>query len=339
MQASPTGLAIAVLVVVGIVGVTWVVSRRLLQNSGNATDAVDTPADSPDDPDDVSELGITDRAKSWTRARKMLYGSAAAAAVLLSGGAWRVMQTGAPTSTLLSPEAGMVTIGVTGVVLGIRFHASQNDSTNPLYVQNEQPGGDDVVRKIPHPESEVTVRDGRPVVPELTPNPILGVFHRFKLLAEDRNLRSTRKPGSDRVEHMVPDHAVELPDGGWFVRTWASASDSGETILGSPSAPADYTYSSPRSMSYAESTGQREEIRRMRIENRELRKTAAKAESELRSWRQTVLNEEFRNKEEMKEEFGEFTEQIATVLDASQDGGSDDGDDSSDSVFDGGDSE
>ena len=48
------------------------------------------------------------------------------------------------------------------------------------------------------------------------------------------------------------------------------------------------------------------------------------------------MNEEYRSKQDVKDEFGEFTQQIATVLDASQSGGDGD-DDSSDSVFDGGD--
>ena len=129
-------------------------------------------------------------------------------------------------------------------------------------------------------------------------------------MGEDRRLRSGKKPLSDIVTHLVPDHGDELPDSeGNVVETHAG----GDKVLSGASTTADLTYKSPNNLSDEEATQKREKMKRKNAELDAVKSTNAELYSQVNKMQKKIENEEYQDRTDLMADFAEFAEMYSTL--------------------------
>ena len=295
--------------------VKYLASRGFFEPETSETTADERVEDGMED-----EYGVpfTSRVKALTLPAKVFFGSLIALVLAVIVAGYHVMRTGSPFQQLFTTHVQMVLVGLFGMYCGIKVHRTLNSRIRHLIIQYERKGREDRVVTVPYLEDKVVYRGDNAIIHELADNRIFGLFTRHRQVGEERELRGTRKPNTDIITRMVPDHGVEVPDVGYFVRTYADEHSDGEEIDSKANSSADYKYKSPNTLSDEQAYSIEGERRRKNIENRELRNTNAELFEKVHSLRKKVDNEEYKSREDFQEDLETIMPLLTGILDASQ---------------------
>lgn len=299
-----------VLIFAGVGMILWLVKRGTFEPDATNTD---TAAER-------EELRARDRADEWTvplrRRYKTLPGAArimivvmAVLVVLLVAVVYRTLQAGRPLTALVDYRVAAGSLALLGVVAGVRVERSLRDRVRRAYVAYESEGGEPAVEVVPFMAGDREYRDGEQIVKEVASSRLFGLVWRYRQVAERRGLRESDSLPEDIVEHLIPDHAWETPDGNVVIRT----REGGDEVLADPAQP-DKAYSSPRQLSREESIKLREERRRIRAELNNVKATNAELMRQIRTLRKQLKNREYQEREDLIDELGEVLEQFAPLV-------------------------
>lgn len=303
-------VAVGAVVVVAVVGgVLWLARRGTFQqDSGDETGAErEELAESVGQQD--FHIPFRRRIKTWSAPYKVFVGSL----VLLGFGAgfaaYQVMKTGSPAHQYITREVRFAAVAVLGIGGGARLRAWSNNQIGHLDVAYERDGKEPVVERIPYLKGSERVRDGCVVVSEVAENRLFGLFWRFKQVGEDRRLRAEDKPLDDVIQHQIPEHGVERPDGsGYYVMT----SQNGDTTLSGATSVADVTYSSPNSLSDERATQIREEKKRMKARLNATKATNAELYQRIDKLEKSIRNDEYDDRTQLMEDLDRFAGFLST---------------------------
>jgi len=106
----------------------------------------------------------------------------------------------------------------------------------------------------------------------------------------------------------VPDHAVELPNGDYHVRT----KEGGDKTLSGANSSADITYSSPNSLSDEKAIQIREEKRRKEIELKQAKATKAELYQRVEKLEKAIRNDEYQDRDQLMEDLDRFSSFLST---------------------------
>lgn len=314
---SPLVLILIVggLLLAGVGLVVWIVKRGTFEQANTQSS------------EERSELSARNRAEDWTvplRRRykalpgpaRFLVGVLVLLVVAFSALMYHILQSGKPLGQVVDVRLAAASIGVIGVVGGIRLERSLRDRARYAYVFYERDNGDPDCERIPFMSRSREFRDGTEIVKEVSNSRLFGLVWRYRQVAERRGLRETDSLPEDIVEHMLPAHAWECPDGNIVIRTHAK----GDKVLSGPTEP-DKTYSSPRQLSREESIKQREERKRLQAELDNIKATNAQLMRQIRTLRKSIKNEEYHEREDLIDDLGQLLEQFAPLVNDQHDNG------------------
>lgn len=310
-------LLIGVLAVLVSVAVIWFLASR----GKFSPEDQETPEERVEQQRQFEEdfsIPLRDRYRSLSGAARTVVASLSVAMLVAGYFGYRVVKTGSPATQYLSVEVLVAMVGLVGIVAGIKFEQWVQNRIGELHVVYERLGDAPQTKTIRYFKDKMQMRDGRPVVHELADSRLFGIFHRHRMVGEERDLRASAKPNGDIISHMVPDHGAETETNDWVVRTWQDTSDSGEHVDPSPSAAADYKYSSPNSLSDEDAVALRQKNRRMRIRLNEIKSTNAELYDKVSKMRQQLENEEYKSREDFQRDLAAITEQLAPLLQSTQ---------------------
>lgn len=219
------------------------------------------------------------------------------------------LRTGAPAGSFLTSEVQYAIVGVAGVFGGVYLTRKMDSRRARMWVAHEREGEEPAIDEIPFNTASRTIRNGATIVTELARHRIFGLFNRYRQVGERRELRSNNSLPSDRVEHNIPPHAVELPSGDVYIPT----QEDGDRVLAGGS-QADKTYRSKNQMSYEESVTLREKMSRMRSRMQAVKATNAQLMDDIKSMKKEIENREYQEREDLVDELGEMLEALAPAL-------------------------
>lgn len=262
------------------------------------------------------------KVSSWSLPYKVFAGSLALLVVLGGIAVYQMMKTGSPSSRWITTEVRYGIVAVAGIAGGVRLRSWFDNQIGKLTVIYERAGQDNLVEQIPFAQKGVRRRNGAVTLPEIAEDRLLGLFWRFRQVGEDRRLRGGDKPLDDIITHQLPDHGEELPgDAGYLVST----REGGDTILSGATSTADVTYGSPNSLSDERATQLREQKRRKEAELNGIKATNAELYKQVSKMRKKIENEEYQDRTDLIEDFGEFAEMYSTLRVDITDSGSENG--------------
>ncbi|ELZ14416.1 hypothetical protein C478_07322 [Natrinema thermotolerans DSM 11552] len=217
----------------------------------------------------------------------------------------QMLRVGADPTSYLTVETYIVGAAFGGIIAGVRVKQWSDRRVQWLTVIYDDEVGDEVVERIPYMDSRTSVSDGQPIIKECHKQRFLGLFWRFRQIAERRELRGARKIPEDVIEHQIPEHAVTVPSG-YVVQT----SPDGDRVIEGPGNP-EITYKSQNQLS-------NERAQQIRRKNNQLqtRMDATQAENaelqrELDRMYEKVQNREYNEREDFKQDW-------LTVLNSAQ---------------------
>lgn len=308
-------MSVVVNVLVGVGVVLAVVGALILLAKRGVFDP-DRNEDSQAERDELAEsVGSQDfhipfrrRVGSWSGPYKVFVASLVLLSLLVLYGVYDVMRTGAPASQYLPTEARFGLVALVGIAGGVKLKSWFDSQIGKLTVIYERTGQEDIVERIPYARTGVSRRNGRVTLPEVADNRLLGLFWRFRQVGEDRRLRAEEKPLDDVIQHLLPDHAKQLPDdGGYQVRT----QEDGDKVLSGATSVADVSYSSPKSLSDERSVELREQRRRKEAELSAVQATNTELQNTIRTMEKKIKNQEYKDREELLSDFEDFSEMFS----------------------------
>lgn len=314
-------VGIAVAVVVAVVGtLLWIARKGYLTPdvSDRTPEEREQFADGADDRD--FRIPLRRRAKALTGPAKVFAG----AVVLLFGGVtvatYQVLKTGSPIHQYITSEVQYGMVAVLGVAGGALLQRRFDDMVGHLEVVY-QDHGEDVVDRVPYLKTRVRTYGGSTIVPEVARSRLVGLFPRLRQVGEDRRLRSEGKPLDDLIQHEIPDHAAELPDGdGWVIPTH----DEGDEVVAGVSSAADVRYASPHQLSYEQATTYKSRIQAMRVRLRTTESQLAELYQQITRLETKIENEEYHQREDFMSDAKQLIDMVARVVN-DVDGDDDDG--------------
>ena len=250
------------------------------------------------------------RVSSWSGPYKVFVGSLGLLVVVGGVVAYQTMKTGSPVQQYITAEVRYGLVALVGIVGGVRLHSWFDGQIGTLYVTYERAATENIVEKVEFARKGVRRRNGVVTLPEVSESRLFGLFWRYRQVGEDRRLRAEDKPLDDVISHQVPDHGDELPKGdGWTVTT----REGGDEVLAGATSTADLTYASPNSLSDERATQLREQNRRKEAELRAVQATNAELYKQIKKMRKKIENEEYKDREALIEDFGDFSEMFSTL--------------------------
>jgi hypothetical protein len=303
-------ILVGALVLGGVGLVVWLVKRGTFEPDATNTDAGE----------ERQELATRQRADDWTvplrRRYKALPGPArtlVAVMVLLvialAALMYQILQSGQPLTQAVDYRVAAGLIGLVGVVGGIRMERWFRARVRYAYIMYEREGERPRCERVPFMADSREFRDGDAIVKEVASSRLFGLVWRYRQVAERRGLRNSESLPEDVVEHMLPEHAWETPDGNVIIRTHSE----GDQVLTGATEP-DKTYSSPRQLSREEAIRLREERKRINAELTNTKATNAQLMRQIRTLRKQLKNEEYNEREDLIEDLGELLEQFAPLV-------------------------
>lgn len=230
--------------------------------------------DSRDSREDKEELSTRDRRDefrvplrrrmhAWPLPLRIAAGVAVLLAIAFTFMSYQLTRTGS-TGALLTTETYMVSFAVVGVIGGIWLQRWSDGRVEWLTIMFEDEDGGGTIVEEPYMPSETSVSNGSRIVQVCRDNRVLGLFWRFKQVADERKLRGKGKLPGDRLEVEIPSHAIEHDDG-LVIET----SPEGDRVIEGPANP-DVTYGSPNNLSYERSQQMRRENTQIKIKNKRI---------------------------------------------------------------------
>lgn len=295
-------IAIAALVVLAIVGALIFLAKRGYFEPDANEDAEDEREELGAGRQDF-QIPYRRRVRSWSGPMKVFVGSLVLLGLGVGVATYHVMKTGSPAQQFLTREVRYGVVGVIGIAGGVRLKSWFDRQVAHLTVIYERAGQENLVERIPYARTRVRRRDGVVTVSEVADSRLLGLFWRYRQRGEDRRLRGGEKPLDDVISHLVPDHGDELPDAeGFHVTTRKD----GDQVLEGDSI-ADVSYASPNSLSDERATRIREEKKRKEAELQGVKATNAELYQQIRKMRKRIKNDEYRDRQELLQDFSEFS--------------------------------
>lgn len=296
-------LAIGAAVVIAVVGaLIWLGKKGFFEPDANEDaeeerEELGTAAGSQD-----FRIPYRRRVTAWSAPMKVFVGSLVLLGLGVGVAGYHVMKTGSPYQQFLTREVRYAGVALIGIAGGVRLKGWFDSQIEHLTVTYERAGQENLVEEIPFARTKVRRRDGVITIPEVADSRLLSLFWRFRQRGEDRRLRGGEKPLEDVITHLVPDHGDELPSGGFHVQTRKE----GDEVLAGNSL-ADVTYASPNSLSDERATQIREEKKRKEAELQGVKATNAELYQEIRKMRKKIKNDEYRDRQELIEDFDKFS--------------------------------
>lgn len=307
IQQLAIGAAVVLAVVLSLI---WLAKKGTFEPESNE--------DSPQEREDLEEsVGSQDfripmrrRVSSWSLPYKIFVGSIALLFISIAVASYQMMKTGSPAQQYLTAEVRYGLVAVMGIAGGVRLKSWFDQQIGELIIRYERSGQENIVEKVPFARDRVSRRNGNQTIQEIATSRMAGLFWRYRQVGEDRRLRGEDKPLGDIIQHQIPDHADELPDGDGFV---VSTREGGDQILSGATSRADITYGSPNSLSDERATQLREQKRRKEAELSAVQATNAELNRQIRKMRKKIKNEEYEDREGLMEDFGDFSDMLSTL--------------------------
>jgi hypothetical protein len=228
----------------------------------------------------------------------------------------RFFRTGAPASSFLTREWQFATVAVVGVVGGVWVARWFDGRRSTLWVEYESQGSEPTVEEIPFMKNSIESRNGDKIVKELGKGRLFGLFSRYRQVGERRELRGNNSLPSDRIQHRVPPHATELPNGDIEVETRPD----GDVVLGG-GAEADKTYRSQNEMSREEAIRIRNRMQMLQTKSKARKAKVAELHSQVNKLEKAIENEEYRQREDLINDLNEMMEAFKPFMDSQGFGG------------------
>lgn len=278
----------------------WFQPSSLNEDTETGTDEIAEEATRQD-----FHIPLRGRLSAWSRPAKVFFVAVGGLSLLALFAGYQLLKTGATAESYLTREVQFGLVAVVGVGSGIYVQRWFDGQIGRIHAYYERKGQDPVVDSIKYAANRVRWKNGSAIAPVLDDNRLFGLFPRFKLIGEDRELRGTNKPLDDVIQRQIPDHAIESGDGETII---VPTKEDGDEILRGPTSPADRTWSSPNSLSDERATQYREETRRLRIESNATKATNAELYSLIRKMRKKIDNKEYREYQDFKSDFEDLAE-------------------------------
>ena len=243
---------------------------------------------------DEYQVPIRRKHNAWPLPLKLLIMSVVALFAGLAYLVYDTTQTGAPLTASFGTEIYVVIATIVGLIGGVRLRAWSDNRVDWETVVYDTNDGVGRMERIPYLEE--TVVNGSRVVKVAQKDRILGLFWRFKLVAQRKDLRGAGKIPEDPIEHEIPDHGSRTDDG-MMIQT----SPDGDKIIEGPT-NADVTYRSKDVLSTQEASRMKTEKRQIQIENDSLNALIATLQKQIQKLRTVVENNEHRDREDLKED-------------------------------------
>lgn len=223
--------------------------------------------------------------------------------------AYFTLKNGAPVEVPYAGGLEATGIAVVGVVGGVAYRAKQDGTRGRLDIVYEDESGDEEASETVYfaPAESTTNMDGNTIVYEHFPTRILGLFGRRKLVAHDRELRAERSILGDVVAHEIPSHAVKLAENHYLIRTQA------RTVTNGVSNAADYRYRTPIELPYQTYLNQQEKLWKYEARLETMDVKLAEAQTQLRDLRKRLETQDYRGREEAREEIMEIIERLPSA--------------------------
>lgn len=304
-------VAIGALAVVALVGtLIWLAKKGYFEPDVNEGSQAEREELSESVGAEDFRIPYRRKVTSWSLPYKVFVGSFG---LLLVGGGfagYQMLKTGSPAEQWITGNVRLAMIGVIGVFGGVRLKAWFDEQIGWLVVVYERTGRENLTARIPYAKSGVRRHNGVVTIPEVAEDRLLGLFWRYRQVGEDRRLRAEDKPLDDVISHQIPDHGDELPDGaGYLVPT----REDGDQILAGATSTADLTYGSPNSLSDERATQLREQKRRKEAELQAVQATNAELYKQITKMRKKIENEEYQDRTDLIEDFGQFADMYSTL--------------------------
>lgn len=307
-MTSATAIALGVLVVLLVVGgLIWLARTGRLEPKN-------TNAESPAERDEMQahresfNIPASKRIGAWSGPRKAFFFGLAALGVVGAATGYFALKTGSPVKTYVPDWGYVVAVGLFGVGAGVRLDRYFDDMIGTIDVVYEQSDGPPKAEQIEFAKTRVGSLEGNPKVPEVADR-LFGLFPRYRLVGEHKELRGSQKPLGDILEIAIPDHGVEMPNGDYHVTTKAE----GEILLTGATSRADITYGSTNSLSDERAQEIRSEKNQLEARNRTLSALNAELNSQVRTMSKRLENEDYKTREELVDDFERFSD-IANAM-------------------------
>ncbi|WP_255149787.1 hypothetical protein [Halorarius halobius] len=302
------GLGVAV--VVAIVGaILWLARSGYFEPDSTNEQSADEREDLAARNQDFN-VPVRKRLKAWSTPMKVFVASLVLMALGVAIAAYQVMKTGSPVQQYVTREVRYALVAIVGIAGGVKIKSYMDDQIGHLLVTYERAGRRNLVEKIPYAKARASVRDGAVRVPEVADSRLLGLFWKYRQRGEDRRLRAGEKPLSDVITHLVPSHGDELADGSGYIIT---TRENGDEVLSGDSL-SDLTYASPNSLSDERATQIRELQKRQKAELKGVKATNAELYTQIRKMRKQIKNDEYRDRQELLDDFDRFSQQVKSSV-------------------------
>lgn len=300
---------------VGLAGLMWLVKRGTFEPNATNTDTGE----------EREEMRARDRAEDFSvplRRRVKALPGPARILILVMGAlvvgfaalTYQILQAGKPLTQVVDVRIAAASLAVIGLAGGVRLERWLQSRVRYAYVFFEREGGAPDSEAVPFMADSREFRDGDEIVKEVSNSRLFGLVWRYRQVAERRGLRESESLPEDIVEHMVPDHAWECPDGNVVIRTHRS----GDKVLTGAAEP-DKTYSSPRQLSREESIKLREQRRRVNAELKNVKATNAELMRQIRKLRKKIKTEEYTERSDLLDDLDTLLESLAPLVNEHQD--------------------
>lgn len=236
------------------------------------------------------------RIRTWPLPIRVFVVVCAGLAVLFAVLSYQMVRVGASPTTYLTVESYLLIIGVVAFVAGVRARAWSDNRVGWLTVMYDKEDGGGTVERIPFMAARESIVDGSRIVQTCRDNRVIGLFWRYELVGDRRELRGKNKLPEDVVEIQLPEHAVDAPDG-YAVQT----SPDGDRVIPGPDNP-DKTYGSPNQLSYERAQAMRRENSQIKIRNQAIEARNAELERQIDRMHQKIQNRQYQEREDFKED-------------------------------------
>jgi len=240
------------------------------------------------------------RVNAWPLPLRVFAVFAALLAAAFAFMSYQLTRTGTGPTAYLTVETYVVLAGSATFILGVAVRAWSDGRVKQLTVMFEDEDGGGHVRKIPFMASETTVSGGSEILKACHQNRRFGLFWRYQLVGDRRELRGKGKLPEDRLEIEVPDHAIDHDDG-----VLVETSPEGDRVIEGPDEP-DKTFSSPNNLSYERSQQMRRENNQLKIRNDAVEAENAELNRQMNRLYEKIADREHMEREDFKRDILEL---------------------------------
>lgn len=238
-----------------------------------------------------NSLPVTKRVGGMTWPAKWALGGVLIIFAVVGVNIYSYYKSGSPMQMVYATEAQMGVVALIAAGGGLLYERKRSSAEGRLDIIYEKRGEDGE-----YGTSEATVYfdtrdtftdDHGTIVAEYGKNRLFGLFRQPKRVSDDRRLRNdgdVHRPLSDKVHYRIPEHAIEVDDGHYVVRSRGLATTK------SPDAVADFEFRAPFTLSKEDLRRIHSNQQQMEIDINYLRAEAAHKDQRIRQLEEKVSN-------------------------------------------------